>query len=153
MFSRLTSTDQLGTPLDSDWQEQVVNLLNDVYLKEREQFLKNFKVFGYHYESEVVFLASFMNENSPQEAPITCALSAELKKQERDQFLKIIVDGFGMLFDDIFYKLQNGQSDTDIYFNDWRPIKIKENEVFYKVTRENVELSIQASELISQNPE
>lgn len=153
MFSRIVDDEKLGEPLESEWQIEVNTLLNDVYLDQREKHVKNFKVFAFRYDQEMVFIASFLNEDSPNESAITCYLSTEPTKLERKSFLKTMVDGFGMLFDDIFYKLDSGAPDSEVYFNDWRIIKIGQSEAFYKISRENVDLTIQASKLLSENPE
>lgn len=151
MFSRLSEDDAIGTPIESEWLEQVKDLLDEVYLKEREKYLKNFQVYGFKYDQEMVFIISFLNNNEPHVAPSTLFLSSEPKKVKKDSYLKQVVDSAGMILDDMFSKFEN--ESESIFSTEWEDVEVRGEKIFFKISRENVELSIKASIMLAQNPE
>lgn len=148
MLARL-NTSEKGQELPSEWKEFVEQVLNDSFLSECQKLSGKFQLFGEVFPEEFLVMASFLSEN--EAAPLTCFLSAEkdqidtpkkLKKTQED-FLKL----FGHLFDEAFAK---GDDDT-IYEPVWQDVTLKSEKYFFKLSRENIALTIEANRLLQNH--
>ncbi len=151
MFSRIKHA-QPGKPLPSDWSDGLVMLLNDTYENERSSRTSIFDMYGQVYSEELLAIVSLVDEKDQNKLPIACFISCDAKEIATDKLVKETqknyIDLFSLLFDEIF---QN--PDWNDYEIIWQEIKYKDKTYFYKITRENIAISIEASKLLGDDDE
>lgn len=146
MLSR-KSQDQDPIQLPDTWKSNVEELLISIYKDDCEKTGKVFKVFGETYPDEVAIAISLLKQDDELAIPVTYTISADLKKGENaEKLLETLVDSVGMFFDNFF----SSSEDWDEYNARWQEIEFRTIKLFYKVTRENLELTSLADQLLSK---
>ncbi|OFZ23864.1 MAG: hypothetical protein A2202_02315 [Bdellovibrionales bacterium RIFOXYA1_FULL_36_14] len=133
-----------GNPLPELWISEVLKLLNTAYstqLKEMNYFLE---FYGISYPDELFLAVSVINANNRSISPTSMCLSTDLTpKQDVKKILNTLVDTLGILLDNFF-------STPD--FQEWQPTWLsetfKKTSFFYKITREDISLTIEANKLL-----
>lgn len=139
-----------GDALPAEWSENLAQLLNQNYEKECQKHDSHFEVFGQVYPEELILIVSFVSPTHPEKLPVTCFLSCEQehlstpKKAEQTQ--KDYIDMVGLFFDEVF-----SNEDWDSYEPLWQEVAYKDDMYLYKITRENIGLTIAASKLLGED--
>ena len=144
IFSR-KEREAIGANLPEKWVESVVELLNTTYEAQLSQYQK-FQVYGFTYTDEVFLGISLTSEKS-EHLPVTYCISSDLtKEQNQEKVLKELVDSIGLFFDGYF-------EDTDSleYQSRWELADLKKTSFYYKITREDLALSLVAEKLLNQS--
>jgi len=145
MFSRKNEM-EAGTALPKEWLEDCKGLLESVYKNQCDKQNHYFEVCGEIYKDELVFITSILDKDTVNAIPITMTLSISInEKTDNKAILNSMVDASGMVLDTIF----NSETDEDIYSINWSEMKFKKHELYYKITRENVLLTIEANKLLN----
>lgn len=145
-LGRFPSSDiSTGKSLPAEWTEEFVKLLTETYAKQSEKDNKFFDVYGRIFDEEFVVIVSYMHHGDSLAAPISVFISHETTKgsKELSNALQDLVDLSGHIFDDIF-----SREDWNEYVPHWTENKFKSSVFHYKITRENISLSLQAEELL-----
>lgn len=139
-----------GKALPPEWTEEFVGVLNETYAKQAESDQRFFEVYGQIFEEEFVVVASYIHNTDQLSAPISVFISHDTaaSSKELSAALKELVDLSGHIFDDVFSK-----EDWNEYVPTWTENKFKQHTFHYKVTRENLSLTLQAEELLKNNGE
>lgn len=140
-------TSKHGKPLPQDWLESLARLLNETYKTECKQGGRYFDVYGQVYAEELLVVVSYLSEKDEYLTPISCFLSCEpdqmaSESKVRDtqaNFIEII----GLFFDEIFADNEWNQFEPH-----WQEVSHKHQNYFYKITRENINLTIEANRLL-----
>ena len=135
-------------PLPQDWQEGFISALNETYPDHSEKDGRFFDVYGALYESEFVVIVSYIHKADPLASPITIFLSHDLisDKKLMKKSLKNVVDLVGEILDDIF-----ATENWSDYCVNWTENHFQGDTFYYKITRENISLTLQANELLQGN--
>lgn len=146
MFGRFEES-QDGTFMPAEWQENFIKVLTEVYAEKAQTDQRLFDVHGLIYEKEFVIIVSYMDQNDYLVAPISLFLSHDIIDDEKKmkKALQNVADLTGEIFDDIF-----ATEDWNDYNPNWTENQYKENTFYYKITRENVTLSLQAEEILKR---
>ena len=145
----LTRKDQekKGTVLPDSWKDKVRDLLLSVYGEKAESEGKTFDIHGFTYPDEVVVTVSYMDAQHEGVTPLTYHVSADLTKDMKsEKLLETIIDSIGVFFDHYFNDPENLE-----YYSRWQEADFKNQKLFYRVTRENVGLTLQANELLGED--
>ncbi len=137
-------------PLPNEWTEELTRVLTESYHEQAAKDNKFFDVHGEIYEKEFVVIISYIHLKDNLASPISIFISHDVVDDSK-QFklvLKNLVDLSGLILDDIFS--QEAWSD---YNSQWTENNYKNNEFYYKITRENISLTIQAEEFLKKNGE
>ena len=147
MFGRLIESEN-PTFLPSEWQENFIRVLTEAYADQADKDGKLFDVQGLIYPKEFVVIVSYMDQNDDYAAPITLFISHDIIEDQKQmkKALQNVSDLVGEIFDDIF-----ATKDWNDYTPDWTENPFRENVFYYKVTRENITLSLQAEQLLKDN--
>lgn len=136
-----------GKSIPQDWIEGLARLLNETYKTECQQNGRYFDVLGQIYPEELLVVVSYLSEKDEYLAPVTCFLSCEpdqmkdeKKVQETQQHF---IDIVGLFFDEIF-----ADSEWDEFEPSWQEVTHKHQNYFYKISRENVNLTLEANKLL-----
>lgn len=139
-----------GKNLPAQWTEEFVRILTETYLAQSEKDNRFFDVYGQIYDEEFLVIISYIHHTDQMAAPISIFISHETTgdSKELSKALKALVDLSGHILDDIF-----SQKDWNEYVPHWTENKFKDHTFHYKITRENVSLSLQAEELLKRDGE
>lgn len=136
-----------GIPLPKPWIEEILDLINSVYEKNCNLLNKKFEIIGYTYPDELLLIVSLVKKDDVNDIPITYMASLDLdNNNEPKKLLNSLVDSIGILFDSVF-----SNKDWNEYHSNWLEGTIKEQKIFYRISRENIALTLQADELL-KNP-
>jgi len=144
------STIPTGTLLPAEWTEAFIKVLTDTYYDQSEKDNRFFTVFGQLYDKEFVVVVSYIHHDDNFASPITLFLSHDIidSSAKMKKALSDLVDLTSLIYDDVF-----AVSDWVDYLPSWMENKFKGNDFHYKITRENITLTLQAEELLkSDNP-
>lgn len=146
-FGRFNKEESTRTQLPNEWTDQLVKVLHEAYANEVKAKNSLFDVYGEIYEDEFVVIASFMSHSDPASVPISVFISHDVISDEKNfkKSLKDLIDLFGLIFDDIF-----STADWADYNSNWTENKFKGSQFYYKITRENISLTLQAEEILKK---
>ncbi|HXH32379.1 MAG TPA: hypothetical protein VNJ01_16380 [Bacteriovoracaceae bacterium] len=139
-----------GKSVPQDWVEGVSQLLNETYETVCKKNQKYFDVYGRVYPQEFLVVVSFLSETDPNLLPVTLFLSCDedqLKtkdkvKETQNNYIELI----GLFFDEIF-----ADPEWDQFEPNWQEVSHKHQNYFFKISRENIILTIKADELLGEN--
>lgn len=146
MFGRLEES-QNGMFMPNEWQENFIKVLTEVYAEQAKKDERLFDVHGLIYEKEFVVIVSYLDQNDYLTAPISLFISHDIISDEKKmkKALQNVIDLTGEIFDDIF-----AIADWNDYNPNWTENQYKDNTFHYKITRENITLSLQAEEILKR---
>lgn len=150
MFSRLDhETPAVFFP--KEWAEGLKQILLNIYGEYCIKNEKTFEVFGFSYPNEVLLIISLVGLDK-FETPITLFISSDLnEKNASDKIMDNMFDSAGVFFDTYFAHDPSSEELWDEYILDWEETEFSSAKFFYKITRENISLSIQADLLLKED--
>jgi len=154
MFSRLEH-DISAVLFPKDWAESLKQILLNIYGDKCLKDDKTFEIYGFSYPKEVVLIISYTGLDKFI-VPVTLFISADLANETNtDKIMDIMFDSAGVFFDTYFANLdKNGDNDGEEIWEDyvfeWEETEFSNQKLFYKITRENVALSMQADLLLGK---
>ncbi|MBY0415920.1 MAG: hypothetical protein K2Q18_17240 [Bdellovibrionales bacterium] len=149
MFSRLEH-DSPAVLFPKDWADGLKQILLNIYGEHCIKSDKTFEVYGFSYPSEVLLVIAYAGLDK-FETPVTLFLSSDLSnKTNTDKIMNTMFDSAGVFFDSFFAVEENEDEIWDDYVLDWQDADFGSDKIFYKVTRENVGLSMQADLLLGE---
>ncbi|MAX67865.1 MAG: hypothetical protein QF441_07315 [Bacteriovoracaceae bacterium] len=133
--------------LPAEWTEEFTRVLTESYFEQSEKDNSFFHVYGEIYDKEFVVVISYIHHDDQLKSPISLFISHDVVENSKNfkDVLKNLVDLTGLIFDDIF-----SNADWNNYNSNWTENKYKDNEFHYKITRENISLSLQAEEILKK---
>lgn len=147
MFSRLDH-DTPAVLFPKDWAEGLKQILLNIYGDKCLKADKTFEVFGFSYPNEVLLIVSYVGLDK-FETPVTLFLSSDLTSTtDTDKIMDNMFDSAGIFFDTYFATEENIDEIWDDYVLDWSESEFGKSKIFYKITRENVGLSMEADRLL-----
>ena len=146
MFARKTSSKN-GKSIPQDWLVSFGILLNETYQSECEKHARTFDVYGQIYDEELLIVVSWISEKDEYIAPITCFLSCEPEQMKDGTKVKTtqmnFIDVVGIFFDEIF-----AADEWNEFEPNWQEVNYKQENYFFKLSRENVNLTLEANKLL-----
>jgi hypothetical protein len=135
-----------GKELPSDWISKVTELLTKTYESELTKNQKSFFVFGETFSDEALLLISITSNSQDNSIPTTFMISFDLEKESVvNNILDTLIDSAGVFIDTYF------QDPEQIEYNAiWTEAKFKELAFYYRVTREDVRLYLEANKLLEK---
>lgn len=138
-----------GKNIPEEWEENFVETLQLTYETECSALERHFEVYGQLFSNEILLITSFLPIKDKPDSPVTIFVSTEISDKLKESAIKKIFDSIidltGHLLDDYF---------SDENWSEWSPNWLDTNlnkiDFSYKITRENIALSIQASQLLNQ---
>jgi hypothetical protein len=149
MFSRLEH-ESLPVLFPKDWAEGLKQILLNIYGDKCIKDEKTFEIYGFSYPSEVLMIVSFVGLDKFT-TPVTLFLSANLnEKSKTDEMINDMFDSVGVFFDAYFSKSEDKDEIWDDYVHEWEETEFAKLKFYYKVTRENIGLSMEADRLLGE---
>ena len=146
MFSRKYE-EKFGENIPMEWQDQVTSVLSESffdYLKDTKTY---FDVFGQIFKDEIIVITSLLHDENDALSPISVFISAEISDNEKQtkKTFDNIIDLTGLIFQDI-----SETKDWHEYIPSWQENEFNNETFFYKITRENISLTIKATQMLNQ---
>lgn len=142
-----TKSSKIGKALPHEWAEGVARLMNETYKTECEKIGRYFDVYGQIYPEELLMIVSYLSEKDEFDAPITCFLSSGKEHLKDAQTVtetqKNFIDVVGLFFDEIF-----NSEDWNEFEPNWQEVTHKNQKYFFKISRENINATIEADKLL-----
>lgn len=137
-------------PLPNEWTEEFTRVLTDTYFERSEKDNRFFDVYGEIYDKDFVVIASYIHHDDQLKSPISIFISHDVLEDSKEfkSTLKNLVDFMGLILDDIF-----AIDEWSDYNNTWTENAYKGSNFFYKITRENISLTLQAEQFLEKNGE
>lgn len=149
MFARLDH-DIPPVLFPKDWAESLKQILLKIYGEKCIKDDKTFEVYGFSYPSEVLLIISYVGLDKFV-TPVTIFLSADLsEKTKSEEIMNDMFDSVGVFFDTYFAQNEDSAEFWDEYVLDWQEAEYNNQKFFYKVTRENIALTMQADDLLNK---
>lgn len=145
MYSRdLTKEKSIKIPGDD--LLNLKNIIEETYQANFIQRNLDFEIYGFIYPQEFVFSICIFNPKDLNATPTSFFCSVDLTDEKpSEKILNSLADYTGVFLDDFF-----AQDDWEDYFQKWETEKFKDLDIHYKITRENILLSMKAEELLNQ---
>lgn len=136
-----------GILLPEEWRQKVENVLYSVYQEQCDDRHKTFQVHGITYPDEFYLAVGLLNQDQLEIAPVSYIISMDLDEKNNDpeKYLDGLIDSMGIFFDQYF-----ADENWNEFVSNWTEATYKKLKFFYKVSRENVALTIQAEALLNQ---
>jgi hypothetical protein len=142
-------TSKSGTPLPPEWLEGLNRLLNETYKTECKQFGRYFDLYGQIFSEEFLLVVSYLSEKDEYLAPLTLFLSSDPEQIASEEKVretqKNLIDLVGLFFDEIF-----ADEDWNDFEPIWQEVAHKTQTYFYKVSRENINATLEANRLLGE---
>ena len=151
MFSRL---DHEVAPVifPKEWSENVKTTLLSIYGGKCIKEDRTFEIFTFSYPTELLLIVSYTSLDKLI-APVTLFLSSNLEeKKDPKKTMDNLFDAVGVFFDSYFGSKGNDDSEIwDEFIYEWQEADFAKQKIFYKVTRENIALSLEAESILLKN--
>lgn len=134
-----------------DWLEEVSQILKTVYFDKFKHDSRTFAVWGHLYADELLLIISLADNFNPASIPTTLFLSVDIEpKVKMKPLLNKLLDASGTFFDTYFRTGQANSEEEDIYLANWDEAELGKQAFFYKVTRENISLTMEADKILKE---
>ena len=136
-----------GSSLPQEWIESFIKVLTDTYFEQTEKDNRLFDVYAMTFSSEFVVIISYIHHDDHFAAPVSVFISHDLQpdSSKMKNTLDNIINLAGHIFDDIFSVEQWSEFNPN-----WTENDFKGDKFFYKITRENIGLTLQAEEILKK---
>jgi hypothetical protein len=133
-----------------DWSESLKQILLNIYGQQCLNDDHTFEVYGFSYPTEVLIIISYVGLDKFS-LPVTLFLSSDLdEKTDTDAIVNTLFDSAGMFFDNYFATEKSEDEIFEDFILDWQDGEFNKTNFFYKVTRENIGLTMQADLLLGE---
>ena len=146
MLSR-KEQEERGRPFSDKMIKSIESLLEEAYQFDGRKDNKKLKVFGEFYPNEILLIVSLLEDN--RKIPTTCFFSADISnKDDSAILLEKLTNSISYILDMVFTMTHDDliQEYSDI----WARLDSPEGSFFYKMTRENIELTLEANRILDQ---
>ncbi len=141
----------MGIAFPMEWRQSVSQSFGQ-YFKDKLNFsAASIQSFGFHHIDELVIIISYVPEEELK-SPISLFISKDLSEKEKEserEFKKVkdsVLDVAGIILKDL------SENFNDIeYLLRWTEYDFRKEKYFYKVTRENIDLSIKTEEILRES--
>ena len=146
MLSR-HNEEAVGAKLPQEWLENVRRTVNDSYQGLLTKNNMSLEVYGEIHPGEVAIAFSLIESDDPKGAAITLMTSGDLQeKEDPKSILDQILNSCSEFFDLILTS-----ENEDFFQPNWIQTNFVKNNFYFKITRENIGLSIIANELLKNS--
>lgn len=151
MFSRIDH-EVAAVVFPKEWSEEFKQTLLGIYGDKCIKDDRTFEIFAYTYPSELLLIVSYTSLDKLV-APVSLFLSTNLEtKKDPKKTMNTLLDAVGVFYDSYFANRGDGENEIwDEFIYEWEEATFSKEQIFYKVTRENIALSIEADNLLNKN--
>jgi hypothetical protein len=147
-FARKNQT-TLPIVFPESWSKNLEQLLASVYSAACKEQSRGFKTYAASFPDELLLIVSWMALDNLKATPISLFLSLDINEATSDEeTLQKLVDKVGLFFDE----LTGNSEDIHEYFEPlWQERSERGMTFYFKVSRENVALTLEANKLLGDD--
>lgn len=147
MFSRHNERVEIANNIPSSILESIKNLVLGSFQKEFIKKGYDLEVFGELYDDEIVLIFSLENTNENSSKTLSLFISQDLDKDYKiEKKIDHLVSSSSEFFEIITTKSE--EEIVDLYSPRWQESDLKKENFHYKISRENIKLTIEANKLL-----
>ncbi len=147
MLSRHPRTTERPKSLPAEWMDKFQKVLEEQYASDLSHTNRKFDLFTELYPNEVCLGLCLNSSKMPSSLPTTYIISADLsEKTEPLELVDRLVDSAEIFFDQFF-----ANEDEVEYTVVWQEGELRGLKFFYMISRENLRLSQEASDLLGDD--
>jgi hypothetical protein len=140
------SHEKNGKELPDSWIDEVTTTLYEVYQEQCDNTDSIFDIFAETYPDEMILAICYRAQKDLNIIPVTYIISTDLnEKTDSKKMLNSMIDSVGHFFDQVF-----SAEDWCDYQATWETLDYQGTEFYFKITRENISLSIEANKLLQE---
>lgn len=148
MFSRKNS-DKEGMPVPTEWKEEFIAVLLETFKDQLPSDFHTFDAFGEIFENELLVVSCLYDSKNLNSVPVSCFISVDMDdkiKKDPKKTLNDMMDLTGLFFEEYF----QDENFSDFEPN-WQENTFRKQQYFFKITRENIPLTIEANKLLQDD--
>ncbi len=146
MFQRI-DTEVNAIELPMEWRQDLKQSLLNIYGDHCIKHDRTFDIYAFTYPSELLIIASYIGLD-PNIIPTTLFLSADLRPDtDPKKLFNSLLDNIAIFFDQFFQNTNNEEFDE--YVHEWQEEVVNRQTFYYKITRENIGLTLEAERLLN----
>jgi hypothetical protein len=149
MFNRV-ETSTLPLPLPKEWGEEFKQNLLKIYGDKCLKDDRTFEIYAYTFPKEVLLIVSYVSFDQ-HVIPTTLFLSADLSTESKpEKVMDTLCDSVGVFFDHYFAQTKDDE-EFEEFVHEWTDEEMSGITVYYKITRENIALTLEADRLLTEH--
>ena len=149
MFSRKDEVDNKSNPIPEKLLEFINKIIADTFEKSFSDKGLELKVFGELYDDEIVLIFSLQKKEDPNLNTISLFISDDIEANSKlEKKVDHLINSSSEFFETI---IQSSETELlEIYTPRWQETDLPKDNFHYKISRENIELTIQANKLLGE---
>ncbi|MCY4644118.1 MAG: hypothetical protein OXB88_05815 [Bacteriovoracales bacterium] len=137
-----------GEEFPPEWTGSVQELLDETYSSLCRLEERQFGVYGFIYPDEILLIISLTKKRDPHALPLSLFISADYRGPKRDENLpENLLDVSAFLLEKTLSKVPS----EDRYSPLWTECTHLSKTYYFKVSRENIDLALEADRLLREN--
>ena len=151
--------DQKACELSKTLQKKIKDLFNMTYGENLKSEKRKIDFYSFIYPDEVLFVFSLVSTVNDVILPISFFISLDLEEGQlftvdeesiaSNQLMSLIIDQSSHFFDDYFGS--SAEEKDDCYTENWQPLVIDSKNLFYRISRENIQLFLMAEKILGSS--
>ena len=149
MFSRHDDRQEKSNQIPKEILSFIDKLIAETFEKRLKSKNLELSIFGELYENEIVLIFSLLNSQDPNLNTISLFVSDDISI---DSKLEKKVDHLINSSSEFFETILNSSEEQllELYSPRWQITDLKSDNFYYKISRENIQLTIEANKLLSE---
>ena len=149
MFSR-KDRNEAPSLIPAEILSPIKNLLTETFSSNLEKSNYKLDLYGEIYADEIIIIFSLIDMNKSDGNTISLFISDEYdQKSNLEEKINSIVNASSEFFEIIFSSSE--EKLLEIYRPNWERTDLPKNNFYYKISRENIKLTIEANKLLGQH--
>ena len=150
MFSRNNQQLKTPSPIPSEVLKSINSLINETFEKSLMNKGLELETYGEIYENEIILIFSLVQTKDKSLNTISLFISDDLTPETKiEKKINYLINSSSEFFEIL---TNSSTSDTnEIYSPRWQKTELEGDNFFYKISRENIKLTIEANKLLEKN--
>ena len=150
MCSRNNNQLSTPSPIPSEILNSINSLINETFEKSLNNKGLELETYGELYENEIILIFSLVQTKDKSLNTISLFISDDLTPETKiEKKINYLINSSSEFFEIL---TSSSISDTDqIYSPRWQKTELEGDNFFYKISRENIKLTIEANKLLEKN--
>lgn len=148
MFSRHETREEESKQIPEELLKFINNLIHETFHKSFSEKGLSLSVYGEMYENEIVLIFSLIKSNDHNMNTISLFISDDIDKNSKlEKKVDYLINSSSEFFETICQS--SDEEIVELYSPRWQKTDLTSENFFYKISRENIELTIEANKLLN----
>ena len=150
MFSRNNNQKKAPSPIPSEILDTINSLINETFEKSLKNKGLELETYGELYTDEIILIFSLVQTKDKNLNTISLFISDEITPETKiEKKINYLINSSSEFFE--ILTSSTGLEDEQIYSPRWQLTELDDKNFFYKISRENIRLTIEANKLLQKN--